>query len=118
MKNMENPILPLILNPKHRISAMHRAIFLLTNLRADRAVLLYMVPKLPGMEFLPREAMAVSQLVDFLEAMVLAEILKALAVMEAEDMAVHLPEVMEDTEEGMDDDLWRFENYRRKCRRI
>ena len=64
---------------------------------------------------------------DFLEAMVLAEVLEALAVMEAEDMAVHLPEdteegmavhLPEDTEEGMDDDLWRFENYRRKCRRI
>ena len=60
---------------------------------------------------------------DFLEAMVSAEVLKALAameipVMEAEDMAVHLPEGMEDTEEGMDDDLWQSENYRRKRRRI
>ena len=58
---------------------------------------------------------------DFLEAMVLAEVVEALAVMEAEDMAVHLPEDMEDmedTEEGMDDDLWRSENYRRNCRRI
>ena len=47
---------------------------------------------------------------DFLEVMVLVEVLEALAVMEVEDM--------EDTEEGMDDDLWRSENYRRKCRRI